>query len=127
MKRIESFKPKMESSAKAFNGRAKIQAMYKRDEWVKFSRRFLEINNKCYACGQPSEVTDHLTPHRGDEKLFCQPDNMIPLCCKCHNIVTARFDRNGGAKNLNTKLQWLFNNRVRNEISIKVKVIPYLG
>ena len=32
-------------------------------------------------------VADHKTPHRGDERLFWDPDNLQCLCKACHDQV----------------------------------------
>ncbi|WP_231555339.1 HNH endonuclease [Paracoccus sanguinis] len=36
-------------------------------------------------CGNPADVVDHITPHRGDEALFWNWSNWQALCAPCHN------------------------------------------
>ena len=38
-------------------------------------------------------VVDHITPHRGDKKLFWDEDNWQPLCKRCHDKKTMTEDR----------------------------------
>lgn len=35
-------------------------------------------------------VVDHITPHRGDQKLFWDQGNWQPLCKPCHDKKTGR-------------------------------------
>ena len=114
--------------AKAYNGRAKIDAMYD-EAWARYSKAFLTINKTCYSCGVKSEVVDHLVPHKGDEKLFKKLDNHIPLCHRCHNTVTSLFDRNHkpGNKDITPKLKWLAKSRERFFNGSKVYVLPTYG
>ncbi|WP_449375914.1 HNH endonuclease [Bosea thiooxidans] len=41
----------------------------------------------CLACDEVTEATvaDHVKPHRGDEALFWDPDNLQSLCGSCHS------------------------------------------
>jgi 5-methylcytosine-specific restriction endonuclease McrA len=124
MTKIPRFKPSRGTADKVFNGNARVEAMYKTREWQRFRARYLMVNQKCYACGSKSTVVDHLVVHRGDITLFEKPDNMIPLCEYCHNTVTGLFDRHPVQK-YQEKLVWLARARARNELSFRVKVIPY--
>lgn len=51
--------------------------------------------------GMPVEATvvDHITPHRGDRRLFWDPHNHQPLCATCHNFKTATEDSTFARKN----------------------------
>ena len=68
-------------------------------------------------------MTDHLTPHKGDKDLFVKMGNHIPLCHKCHNTVTSKFDRNsrGTEEEVREKVAWLNHQRGRHEILRGVK------
>ena len=48
-------------------------------------------------------VTDHVTPHKGDETLFWDEDNHQSLCETCHDVKTVTedggFGRNYSADN----------------------------
>lgn len=123
MKRTKGFKSNISSGiSRKFNGREEIEALYKTADWVKYSRKFLELNPRCYSCGEPSQVTDHVVVHKGDMELFQKTDNSLPLCVRCHNTVTAKFDRYGKSK-LQDKLQWLASNRAIKGLSFSVKVL----
>ncbi len=50
----------------------------------------LEDQPFCLFCEQvgivePAQAIDHIKPHRGDEDLFWDRDNLQPLCFRCHN------------------------------------------
>ena len=43
----------------------------------------------CVVCKRaPSEVADHIKDHRGDEKLFWDPNNLRGVCKPCHDEKT---------------------------------------
>ncbi|MEN1680329.1 MAG: HNH endonuclease signature motif containing protein [Planctomycetota bacterium] len=63
--------------------------------WDKLSRRFRQENPLCVEClshgvTTPSQVTDHIVPHRGDEALLWDESNLQALCHTCHNRKTRR-------------------------------------
>lgn len=123
---IPKFKPDTSTGAEVFDGNGHLKAMYKTPEWERFRARFLAVNPKCYACGEESCVVDHLVAHKGDEMLFKKIDNMIPMCTRCHNTVTAKFDRYAKQK-YREKLVWLSYQRGLRTLSFPVKVILYEG
>lgn len=66
-------------------------------QWVKVRARFLKENPLCLECYKqgritPANVVDHITPHKGDERLFWDQSNYQPLCKKCHDTKTAKED-----------------------------------
>tara|TARA_R110000868_G_scaffold279658_2_gene539705 strand:- start:204 stop:599 length:396 start_codon:yes stop_codon:yes gene_type:complete len=112
-----------------FNGRKEIDALYDK-QWEAYRLKFLAINRECYACGKAAEVVDHLKPHKGSILLFKQTDNHIPLCIKCHNTVTTKFDRHYREGNpITDKILWLNRNRIPTEswTPKRVKVMPSYG
>jgi len=115
---------KRESSGRRFNGRKDIDAMYG-PEWESYRGKFLAINPRCYACGERATVVDHITPHKGDAKLFEKTDNHLPLCKRDHDRVTALFDmRYRSGNTIEPKLKWLKNSRVSRDLTFRVKVLP---
>ena len=48
----------------------------------------------CQATGvmRAATVVDHITPHRGNQTLFWDTRNHMPLCRSCHNRKTATQD-----------------------------------
>lgn len=49
---------------------------------------------------EPGPITDHIIPHRGDQKLFWDPTNWQSLCRHCHSAKTAREDGGFGNSRL---------------------------
>lgn len=126
-----SSKPKMFSPNRHVNAKKFVprdrqlrQDLYKSKEWVSYRFRFLHHNPKCYACPNDSAVVDHWRAAKGDIELFESNRNHIPLCKCCHDTVTALFDRNEVPDTVG-KLKWLKENREKNALTFKVKVIPY--
>ena len=65
--------------------------------WQKASKGFLRANPLCVYCLKagdlrPSEVTDHIIPHKGDMGLFWDRSNWQALCKRCHDAKTATED-----------------------------------
>jgi 5-methylcytosine-specific restriction endonuclease McrA len=117
------FKPNHGGIGKKFDGLKKWEDMYDA-VWAKYRQKFLYNNPNCYCCGSIASVVDHITPAKGDEKLFKKLDNHLPLCSVCHNTITAKFDRNykqGDA--ITPKLKWIEGVRSRNQITIRVRVL----
>ena len=124
MLRPKRFNPNSTTNdSKKFNGRQHIDDMYDA-AWEKYRGRFLAENKACYACGKEATGVDHLVPHIGDAKLFEQNDNHIPLCARCHNTITALFDRyHRKGKPITGKLNWIALSRTRNQIATRVMVL----
>lgn len=64
--------------------------LYKLAVWRRLRSRQLIKQPLCEYCLESEEVTaadtvDHITPHRGDMKLFTDPLNLQSLCSQCHN------------------------------------------
>jgi 5-methylcytosine-specific restriction endonuclease McrA len=55
--------------------------------------KHLEQEPNCRRCGRPGRIVDHIRPHRGDESLAFDPDNLQTLCEICNPRKT-REDRN---------------------------------
>lgn len=72
--------------------------MYKTARWQRLREAQLTSQPLCIYCQQadevePATVCDHRIPHRGDEDLFFDPDNLQSLCAPCHDRVKAREER----------------------------------
>lgn len=66
--------------------------------WRKARGRFLKAYPLCARCRAhgrlvKSMVVDHITPHRGDERLFWDESNWQVLCKNCHDSKTMTEDR----------------------------------
>ena len=68
--------------------------------WDKASAGHVRNNPLCRYCdlaGQvrPSELTDHLYPHKGDQDLFWNKRYWIASCTECHAGFKQRTERRG--------------------------------
>ena len=95
-------------------------------EWKIYRRRYLKHNPNCYCCNNKATVVDHIKPHKGDENLFKQLDNHLPLCQFHHNVITGRFDHTQNP-DLMSKLKYIAEERGLNQVSRKVKVLDRYG
>jgi len=62
-------------------------------KWDKARKTYLVAHPRCARCGAPATVVDHVTPHRGDMKLFWQRSNWQPLCTRCHSSTKQSEER----------------------------------
>ena len=65
---------------------------YTRD-WQKASKQFLDAHPLCVRCRAKGRVTgatvvDHITDHKGDQRLFWDEANWQPLCKPHHDHKT---------------------------------------
>ena len=65
--------------------------------WTKIRTAHLGQSPLCVFCQEdgktePATVVDHITPHRGDTKLFYDPANLQSLCKWHHDSVKARAE-----------------------------------
>ena len=65
--------------------------------WRKARETYLRSNPLCVICDAdgvltPATVVDHITPHRGDQKLFWSRGNWQALCKRHHDRKTAKED-----------------------------------
>ncbi|MCG1029300.1 HNH endonuclease [Virgibacillus halodenitrificans] len=63
--------------------------------WQKYTESFLIRNPLCQHCIDrgdtvPATEVDHITPHRGNMKLFWDPNNHQGLCKSCHSRKTRK-------------------------------------
>lgn len=64
--------------------------LYGTARWQRLRRAQLNAEPLCAMCLQCDDVTeatvaDHIKPHRGDETLFWDADNLQSLCASCHS------------------------------------------
>lgn len=69
--------------------------------WEQARELFLMENPLCAYCQkqgrtEPATIVDHITPHKGDERLFWDKGNWQALCKFCHDSVKKR-EENGRA------------------------------
>ncbi|MBT3142904.1 HNH endonuclease [Ruegeria litorea] len=94
-----------EKRAKAQTSEAAVtsRALYADQRWVRASKAFLRCNPLCADCAELGAVevatdVDHITPHKGNRKLFWDRKNWQALCHPCHSRKTAHevFHGKGG-------------------------------
>jgi 5-methylcytosine-specific restriction enzyme A len=61
-------------------------------KWRKARAYYLSHNPICVRCGDIATVVDHVTPHKGDKRLFWDRSNWQPLCKTCHDRKTVKED-----------------------------------
>lgn len=62
-------------------------------EWRKARTAYLAMHLRCVRCGKPATVVDHITPHKGNDRLFWDRTNWQPLCASCHSKHKQREER----------------------------------
>jgi len=117
-------KPSLYSSPASGAKKFKTTKLYEKVEWIEFRNKFLAVNDKCYACGDRSRAVDHVIAFKKDEKLFWDTKNYIPLCFKCHNTITANFDRHTPPRT-KEKLEWINGKRMETDTYVKVKILDH--
>ena len=71
--------------------------LYNSNHWQRLRKHVLAKQPLCVICLKekritPATVVDHIKPHKGDEKLFFDINNLQPLCKSCHDRKTAKED-----------------------------------
>lgn len=49
----------------------------------------------CKGKALPANVVDHIQPHRGDSRLFWNPDNLQSMNKQCHDRYKQSLERGG--------------------------------
>lgn len=79
--------------------------MYKTDEWLLELRPNQLLDEPfCRECAKRGDRVratdvDHIVDHKGDWKIFANPDNLESLCHSCHSRKTAKALWQNRAKN----------------------------
>lgn len=71
------------------------QRMYNNRRWRSASALFRKNNPLCIICKnkgiiKPSQVTDHIKPHKGNLENFWDASNWQAICNTCHNTKSAK-------------------------------------
>jgi len=74
--------------------------LYKTARWKRLREGQLNLQPLCMFCMDmgkvvSAQVCDHIKPHKGDDKLFSDPDNLQSLCKKCHDSHKQRQESSG--------------------------------
>ena len=72
--------------------------LYKTARWARLRQSVLDADPLCRYClrqeiVEEADVVDHVRPHKGDEALFWDVDNLQPLCKSCHDRHKQREER----------------------------------
>ena len=67
---------------------------YNTARWRNLRKRVLAETPRCVRCGASGDdarlEVHHVTPPRGNEGLFFDEGNLVPVCRPCHGALTAR-------------------------------------
>lgn len=74
--------------------------LYKTKEWFRLRYNQLKKQPCCAYCEQQGAVTlatvaDHIKPHKGDELLFYNPNNLQSLCKFHHDRTKQKEEKQG--------------------------------
>jgi 5-methylcytosine-specific restriction enzyme A len=55
--------------------------------WREARADFLQRNPYCRhdGCGRPASIVHHVIAHKGDDRLFWDRSNWLPVCKRCHD------------------------------------------
>jgi len=67
------------------------EVLYKTHRWQTLRKKIIAETPYCYKCGSDRYLeVHHKIPPRGDEDLFYDEGNCVPVCRACHRLITAR-------------------------------------
>ncbi len=80
--------------------------LYNNTRWHRLRARQLQLYPLCWYCRQTNRLTtadtvDHVVPHRGNETLFWDPENLRSSCRQCHDSVAKEKDMHGYVRGAN--------------------------
>lgn len=64
--------------------------LYNCKKWRVIRSNFLKVHCVCIICGGKATIADHIIPHKGDERLFYNENNLQPMCWRCHSAKTLK-------------------------------------
>lgn len=67
-------------------------------DWQAYRAAYLaqDVHKRCAICGAEATVVDHITPHRGDERLMWDATNHQPLCLPCNSRKGVTYEGGWG-------------------------------
>lgn len=74
--------------------------LYSTARWKRLRIAQLQAEPLCRFCKargiiKPANTVDHIEPHRGDEELFWNPENLQSLDTICHNALKQQMESGG--------------------------------
>lgn len=75
-------------------------SFYKTKTWYRLRWHQLEKEPLCRMCKAlgrivGAEIVDHIVPHRGNQEIFEDPENLQSLCKACHDRHKQRQEKSG--------------------------------
>jgi 5-methylcytosine-specific restriction protein A len=71
--------------------RYKYDELYHTTQWRKLCDKVLREQPHCSKCGSTNNLqVHHIIPHRGNEELFFNENNLTVVYAACHRILTNR-------------------------------------
>lgn len=82
------------------SGRAAYRNLYKSKRWQQLRKAQLSKHPYCQCPHHegkrvPGNIVDHITPHKGDTRLFFDPNNLQTLTKTCHDKFKQSEERGG--------------------------------
>ena len=80
-----------------YNSSRPYKKLYNSSRWQDLRRYVLNKQPLCVECLKnnritPATVVDHIEPHKGNEDLFYDINNLQSLCKSCHDRKTVKED-----------------------------------
>ena len=93
-----------------YSNKAERKRLYSTKAWHSLRAAQLREQPLCKYCMdtgkvQAANIVDHIQPHRGDEGLFYDPNNLQSLCKTCHDSTKQQYEKSGTLKGGDTKGQ----------------------
>jgi len=83
-----------------FMAAATYKHLYNTKRWYRLRHAQLSKHPLCSLCAKlgkvtPATVVDHRKPHRGDEELFFDENNLDSMCKPCHDGAKQQMEKSG--------------------------------
>jgi len=83
-------KHKREKKTPFQNAKRYNEELYKTQKWKMLRKEILK-NNYCFKCGIDKNLqVHHIVRPKGNEILFFDINNLVPVCKDCHRIITQK-------------------------------------
>jgi len=82
------------------NKKPAYHSLYYSSRWKRLRLNQLSKAPLCSYCKAQglivaASVADHIKPHKGNDALFYDPDNLQSLCKQCHDSHKQRLEKSG--------------------------------
>lgn len=91
---------RQQKTGKQLSGRAAYRNLYKSKRWQQLRKAQLAKHPFCQCPhheGQriPGNIVDHIKPHKGDTRLFYDPNNLQTMSKRCHDSGKQSEEKGG--------------------------------